>query len=156
MTRIFKGEVFRMKNYQKALVCCAVLSVMGLVGCGNSNLPATVTGVVTVNGSPAPRGLEIIFQPTGEGVQCSGYTNDEGQYELSFTPMKKGCSPGMNVVTITKMTITREADDGDEIETVADQLKDLKIAKEFQDPATHNEMVEKGPNTINLEIAAKE
>ena len=70
--------------------------------------------------------------------------------------MKKGCSPGMNVVTITKMTITREADDGDEIETVADQLKDLKIAKEFQDPATHNEMVEKGPNTINLEIAAKE
>ena len=41
MTRIFnlRRKVFRMKNYQKALVCCAVLSVMGLVGCGNSNLP---------------------------------------------------------------------------------------------------------------------
>ena len=129
---------------------------MALVGCGSSNLPATVTGVVTVNGSPAPRGLEIIFQPSGEGVQCSGYTNDEGRYGLSFTPMKKGCTPGMNIVTVTKMKITKETDDGDEIETVADQLKDLKIAKEFQGPATHNEMVEKGPNTINLEIAAKE
>ena len=61
----------------------------------------------------------------------------------------------MNVVSVSVMLI-EETDDGDEIETVADQLKDLKIAKEFQGPATHNEMVEKGPNTINLEIAAKE
>ena len=75
---------------------------------------------------------------------------------MKFTPKKKGCSPGMNVVTVSVMTITKETDDGDEIEMVPDQLKDLKIAKEFRDPATHNEMVEKGPNTIDLEIAAKE
>ena len=145
-----------MKNYQKTLVCCAALSVMALVGCGSSNLPATVTGVVTINGSPAPRGLELSFRPTGEGVQCNGYTDDEGRYQMQFTPNKKGCSPGMNVVSVSVIKITKETDDGDEIEMVPDQLKDLKIAKEFQDPATHNEMVEKGPNTINLEIAAKE
>ncbi len=145
-----------MKNYQKTLVCCAVLSVMVLVGCGNSNLPATVTGVVTVNGSPAPRGLELTFRPTGEGVQCNGYTDDEGRYQMQFTPKKKGCSPGMNVVTVAIGTDTKELEDGSEIETVPDQLKDIKIAKEFQEPATHNELVEKGPNTIDLEIAAKE
>ena len=63
-----------MKNYQKTLVCCAALSVMALVGCGSSNLPATVTGVA-VSGHAD----EISFQPTGEGVQCNGYTDDEGR-----------------------------------------------------------------------------
>ena len=145
-----------MKNYSKALICCAVLSVTALVGCGNSNLPATVTGVVTINGSPAPRGLELTFQPSGEGVPTYGYTDDEGRYKLQFTPNKKGCSPGMNTVTVEVQVITKELDDGSEVETVPDHLKDLKIAKEFQGPGTHNEMVEKGPNTINLEIAAKE
>tara|TARA_E500000081_G_C5989572_1_gene286186 strand:+ start:226 stop:720 length:495 start_codon:yes stop_codon:yes gene_type:complete len=156
MTRIFKEKVSLMKKYSKALVCCTVLSVVALVGCGNSNLPATVTGVVTVNGSPAPSGLELTFRPSGEGVQCYGVTDNEGRYTLAFTPSKKGCSPGANIVTVAIGTDTKELEDGSEVETVPDQLKDIKIAKEFQEPATHNEMVEKGPNTIDLEIAAKE
>ena len=40
-------------------------------------------------------------------------------------------------------------------EVVPTSLRDIKIDKAFRDPGTHKVTVKDGPNTIDLEIAAK-
>lgn len=153
-----------MKKYHNLLVCiAAAFTVAGMIGCGPSgSLPASVEGIVTINGAPAPKGLEVIFQPVGPGTTCYGYTDAEGRYSLSLNPSKKGAQPGENTVTVQPLLVTEEiaaTDDrgtgaGSE-EVVPTSLKDLKIAKAFRDPGTHKVTVKDGPNTIDLEIAAK-
>ena len=134
-----------------------------LTGCGPSGtLPATVQGTVTINGSPAPKGLEIIFQPKAEGVTCFGYTDSEGKYELSLNPRRKGAQPGVNTVTVQPILVVEETPASDDNgtgasmeEVIPSSLKDLKIAKKFRDPASYEVTVTDGPNTIDLEIAAE-
>ncbi len=147
------------KNYFFLLASIVSIFTMAvLTGCGQGTLPATVQGAVTVNGSPAPKGLEIIFQPKGEGVTCYGYTDSEGKYELSLNPRRKGAQPGVNTVTVQPLLIAKETPATDDRgtgagseEVVPSNLKDLKIAKEFKDPGTHEVTVKDGPNTIDLE-----
>jgi hypothetical protein len=118
------------------------------MGCGQAGAPSsTVKGVVTVNGSPAPAGLDISFQPTSEGRPSFGSTDTEGRYELSLTATKKGAQPGENIVTVQ---VTEEEDS-----PVPADLADIKILKKFSDPATHKVVVKDGSNTIDLEIAAE-
>ena len=93
-----------MKKYQMFLSCFAVLvTLAAVVGCGNgsTSLGSSVTGTVTVNGSPAPAGLEISFQPAAvDGAPSFGSTNSEGKYELQRTPRTKGATPGENLVSV--------------------------------------------------------
>ena len=140
------GKLYRMMKYQMFLSCFAVLvTLTAVVGCGNgsTSLGSSVTGTVTVNGSPAPAGLDIVFQPTGNGTPSSGFTNSEGQYELQRTPSSKGATPGENCVSVEF-----PINEGEEAPA------DIKILKSFQD-GTYKVTVSKGLNTIDLEIAAK-
>lgn len=135
-----------MKKYQMFLSCFAVLMTLAaVVGCGNgsTSLGSSVTGTVTVNGSPAPAGLEISFQPAVDGAPSFGSTNSEGKYELQRTPRTKGATPGENLVTVAFPINEGE-----------DAPADLKILKTFQD-GTYKVTVSSGQNTIDLEIAAE-
>ena len=126
--------------------CFAVLMTLAaVVGCGNgsTSLGSSVTGTVTVNGSPAPAGLEISFQPAVDGAPSFGSTNSEGKYELQRTPRTKGATPGENLVTVAFPINEGE-----------DAPADLKILKTFQD-GTYKVTVSSGQNTIDLEIAAE-
>lgn len=135
-------------RYLFALASCTVaLTAVAIMGCGQGGAPSTVKGVVTVNGSPAPAGLDITFQPTSEGRASYGSTDAEGRYELSLTATKKGAQPGENIVTVQ---VIEEEDS-----PVPAGLADIKILKKFTDPATHKVVVENGSNTIDLEIAAE-
>lgn len=153
-----------MKKYHFMFLCfAAAFTVAGMTGCGPSgSLPASVEGIVTINGAPAPKGLEIIFQPVGPGTTCYGYTDAEGRYSLSLNPSKKGAQPGENKVTVQPMLVTEEKAATDDRgsgagsdEVVPTSLRDIKIAKAFRDPGTHQVTVKDGPNTIDLEIAAE-
>ena len=128
------------------LSCFAVLvTLAAVVGCGNgsTSLGSSVTGTVTVNGSPAPAGLEISFQPAVDGAPSFGSTNSEGKYELRRTPRTKGATPGENLVSVAfPMNEDEEAP------------ADIKILKTFQD-GTYKVNVSSGQNTIDLEIAAE-
>ena len=141
-----------MKKYQTVLTCFAALvTLAAVVGCGggSTSLGSSVTGTVTVNGSPAPAGLNVLFQPVGDGVASFGYTNSEGQYELQLTPRTKGATPGENLVSVNFEVNEGE---GDEIpETVKPSFE---ILKKFRD-GTHKVTVSPGKNTIDLEIAAE-
>ena len=135
-----------MKKYQMFLSCFAVLvTLAAVVGCGNgsTSLGSSVTGTVTVNGSPAPAGLEISFQPAVDGAPSFGSTNSEGKYELQRTPRTKGATPGENLVTV-----------GFPMAEGAEAPADIKILKTFQD-GTYKVNVSSGQNTIDLEIAAE-
>ena len=149
----FNGELFRMKKHQTVLTCFAVLvTLAAVVGCsgGSKSLGSSVTGAVTVNGSPAPAGLEISFQPVGDGAPSFGTTNSEGKYSLQMTPRLKGASPGENLVSVT-MPVMEYAEGEEE---TAEETPSFKILKEFRD-GTHKVTVSKGQNTIDLEIAAE-
>ncbi len=96
-----------------------------------------------MNGSPAPAGLEISFQPAVDGAPSFGSTNSEGKYELQRTPRTKGATPGENLVSVAfPMNEDEEAP------------ADIKILKTFQD-GTYKVNVSSGQNTIDLEIAAE-
>ena len=138
----------RIKSLFALASCTVALTTVGIMGCGQGGAPSsTVNGVVTVNGSPAPAGLDITFQPTSEGRASFGLTDAEGRYELSLTATKKGAQPGENIVTVQ---VIEEEDS-----PVPAGLADIKILKKFSDPATHKVVVENGSNTIDLEIAAE-
>lgn len=143
-----------MKKYQMVLNCFAVmLALMAIVGCGGSSksLGSSVTGTVTVNGSPAPAGLNISFQPVGnDGAPSFGTTNSEGQYELQMSPRLKGATPGDNLVAVNFEVI--ELEEGEE--APATESPNFKILKPFAD-GTFKVTVRKGPNTMDLEIAAE-
>ena len=137
-----------MKKYQTVLTCFAVLvTLAAVVGCsgGSKSLGSSVTGVVTVNGSPAPAGLEISFQPVGDGAASFGTTDSEGKYSLQMTPRLKGASPGENLVAVSF-----PVNEGEEEEAPAS----FKISKTFTD-GTYKVTVNSGQNTIDLEVAAE-
>lgn len=142
-----------MKKYQTALTCfTALVTLVAVVGCGggSTSLGSSVTGTVTVNGSPAPAGLNVMFQPVGDGVASFGYTNSEGQYELQLTPRTKGATPGENLVSVNfEVNEVSEGEEAPEVETPS-----FEILKDFRD-GTHKLTVSRGKNTIDLEIAAE-
>lgn len=142
-----------MKKYQTVLTCFAALLILAaVIGCGGSkSLGSSVTGTITVNGSPAPAGLAVSFQPVGDGAPSFGATNSEGKYSLQMTPRLKGASPGENLVSVN-MPVMEYAEGEEESAT---ETPSFKILKDFRD-GTHKVTVSPGQNTIDLEVAAEQ
>jgi len=81
--------------------------VLLLAGCGGkSGSFATVSGVVTHNGTPV-EGAQVIFNPTVEvdGKKQTSYaalTDSSGKYVIAGVGKEPGLPPGMYKVTVTK------------------------------------------------------
>lgn len=81
-----------------------LLSVLGTTlivagsGCGARKVVAT-SGVVTWEGKPLAN-ANVVFLPTGSGPQATGYTDDEGKFELTTFNRKDGAIPGQYKVVI--------------------------------------------------------
>jgi hypothetical protein len=97
------------------LSAAAFLSCLALVGCGPS-LPetATVSGRVTFNGKPVPRG-RVVFQPE-KGRQASAALDADGRYTLTTFKDGDGALLGKHIVTITASRVVREAQKAKSIE----------------------------------------
>jgi len=92
-----------------------------------------------------------ISKPVGnDGAPSFGTTNSEGQYELQMSPRLKGATPGDNLVAVNFEVI--ELEEGEE--APATESPNFKILKPFAD-GTFKVTVRKGPNTMDLEIAAE-
>jgi uncharacterized protein GlcG (DUF336 family) len=61
---------------------------------------APVKGIVTMNGKPLPRAA-LVFLPLNQGRPSLGWTDENGQYVLSFSTGRKGAIPGQHTVRIT-------------------------------------------------------
>lgn len=81
-----------------AVLCPFVLAA----GCGSSDGPdlVTVEGTVTMDGKPLPDAT-VIFQPKEGGRPSFATTNEEGEYELQYSPDSGGVMLGEHVVSIS-------------------------------------------------------
>lgn len=83
------------------------------IGCGDS-LPATVTGTITLDGSPLPsrEGVtgNVVFYPTGGGAAAVGQVSG-GKYSVT-TGETRGLQPGDYKVTVRVVEIEPEPPGG--------------------------------------------
>lgn len=85
----------------------AALTAVAVAGCGKSISYATVSGVVTHNGTPVD-GARVIFHPTTEvdgktGTSYSSLTDSSGKYLIAATDRSPGLPAGVYKVTVTKI-----------------------------------------------------
>ncbi|NDC54437.1 MAG: hypothetical protein EBZ74_09150 [Planctomycetia bacterium] len=121
-----------------------------VVGCGPRGVGATASGVLTVDGRPAPAGVRIDFQPDGpRGSPSTGITDDKGRYELWFTPGHRGVMPGECRVMVQRPPVA--GPDGPR--EMPEALRTLRIPSAFageQSPLIRT--VKPGHNSIDIEI----
>jgi hypothetical protein len=97
---------------QKLLMLIGSIAVATATGCGSST-EATVTGIVTLDGNPIPKGM-ISFVPANEGTQAYAMSDESGNYEV-YTGRVEGLRAGEYKVTVVarkQPTITKTADGG--------------------------------------------
>ena len=83
-----------------------LLALTAVVGCSKGGSYATVSGVVTLNGSPV-EGATVAFHSTVEveGKKQSSYaamTDSSGKYVIASAGKDPGIPPGLYKVTVTK------------------------------------------------------
>jgi hypothetical protein len=79
---------------RRPAIVCLLLSAS--IGCGGK--PSSVTGRVTLDGAPLPRGT-VTFHPTEHGGLAYGTIDPDGAYELK-TGGQQGLTPGEYDVTV--------------------------------------------------------
>lgn len=84
-------------------VTVLVYCIGGLVfatGCGSDGPPiANVNGQVLLGGEPLPDAV-VNFEPAG-GRASTGWTDEEGRFELQYSSTRKGALVGEHVVRIS-------------------------------------------------------
>lgn len=131
----------------------AALCVLGAGnGCGPSGVGATCTGVVTIDGRPAPAGVLVEFQPQGpKGSASLGITDAAGKYELRFTAARKGVMPGECLVRLSVMPEIG----ANGIPAVPEALKTVRIPARYGQQSSLMRTVKPGHNTIDIDIDTK-
>jgi len=86
-----------------ALAVSIVLSLTVVVACGQRSDLGTVTGTVTYDGQPR-QALEVQFNPDAAGRNSVGYTDENGEYELLYTPSEHGALIGQHNVAVIDRT----------------------------------------------------
>jgi hypothetical protein len=136
-------------DMHKTLAIVAMVLAVTVVGCGPRGVGATATGLITVDGQPAPAGIRVDFQPQGpNGSPSMGFTDAKGRYELFFTAARKGVMPGECLVRVAVMPqISAEG-----IPMVPEALKDVRIPDHYGQQSTLMRTVKPGFNQIDIEI----
>ena len=126
------------------LVSC-LLSLVVLTGCGTS-YEATITGTVTMNGSPLNKGT-VSFHPTAGGPVATGTIQSDGSFSVT-TATTQGLSPGEYKVTVVATDPPPASDTGEELPGV------LLTAPEFgrldSTPLTFT--VQAGANNFDIPV----
>jgi hypothetical protein len=142
-----------MKNQTAIGLILIAIFTFAMTGCSNSDF-GEVTGTVTIDGEPAPAGLNIIFEPQVEGgSQSGGITQEGGAFEMHFTRDQKGVMVGTSIVRIEK------SDDFDEEAAIAtsgsEAVDRLRIPPEFGSESTFEVEVKPGEQVIDIPITTK-
>jgi hypothetical protein len=128
-----------------AVACLAVIST----GCDRGGVGATGSGLITIDGTPAPAGIRIDFQPKRpDGSPSMGITDPKGRYELFFTAARKGVMPGECLVRLSVMP----EDGPGGFPQVPEALKAVRIPESYGLQSTLIRTVKPGWNQIALEI----
>lgn len=127
-----------------------MLGVLLLAGCtGASSEHGHVTGVVTINGTPIPDAT-VTFAPKGGGRAAVGMTQQDGSYELNYTPGVKGAKLGVNEVRIT----TYEAPELDDNKRVVSPGRPEKLPPKYSSGQEVTVEVKPGENPLDFAVEA--
>lgn len=100
----------RIASLTRFLPACLAALLAG--GCRHSGPQlGTVNGTVTLGGKPLP-GAEVVFQPGPGGSPSYARTDENGHYELMYTPGRPGAVVGEHTVRITTFHQYHQGDDG--------------------------------------------
>ena len=125
--------------------------ILVISGCGGSNSDLReVTGKVTLDDRPLS-GASVDFYPVGEGSSASGFTDENGEYQLSFSASEEGAPIGEYTVSISKER-DEEDDEGDndpdegDIETLPHRYN--------EDTELTAKVTADGPNQFNFPLVS--
>jgi hypothetical protein len=122
-----------------------------LPGCG-SGVGATVTGLLTIDGKPAPEGIRIDYQPEGENASSStGFTDARGEYEMMFNVHKVGVMPGECLIRVSVLEGDIDGP-GVALPEGLKALKNVRIPDSFGRKSTLRQTVKPGRNRIDIVI----
>lgn len=116
-------------------------------GCGSGDNLVTVEGNVTLDEKPLAGAL-VQFQPV-DGSPSYGRTDENGDYDLSFSSTRKGAEIGEHKVSIT----THRSGDADADPPVA--ARNEEVPDVFNARTTLKREVKNGSNTIDFELSTK-
>lgn len=123
-------------------------TALSLPGCG-SGVGATVSGLITIDGKPAPAGIRIDFEPQVENASSStGFTDARGEYEMKFNVYKVGVLPGESLV---RVSILPEVDARGKL-VVAEGLEGVRLPDTVGRNSTLRKTVKPGRNRIDIAI----
>jgi len=98
--------------FRYANAAAGIAALLLVAGCGGSGL-STLSGVVTIDDQPAPKGISLEFQSLSDGGSTAyGTTDEQGRYEAAFSFNEKGIQPGEHTVRMVGKERTEFADDG--------------------------------------------
>lgn len=119
-----------------------------LAGCGRST-GATVSGLVTIDGQPAPPGIRIDFQPqVPKSSSSTGYTGADGRYVMRFNVSMLGVMPGESLV---RLSIQPELGASGPAAIPA-ALRGIKLPESVGMNTTLRKTVKPGHNEIDIAI----
>ena len=96
------GYLRRLKSW--TWTCVAAVAVLA-TGCGGDGPElAGVRGTVRLNNEPV-KFAQVTFIPVGPGRSASGLANEDGEYELQYTPSASGALLGPVTVEISTKTV---------------------------------------------------
>lgn len=133
-----------MIRYLSVLAFAALMAAT--VGCGGEkSTMGEVTGVITVDGQPAPD-LQVTFSPQA-GRPSTGVTDAAGKYELFYIRDQRGATPGSHIVSVT--TVAKSSPDPGPPQFVE------KIPAKYNVKSTLSADVKLGPNKFDFDLKTK-
>lgn len=125
-------------------IIVSLIFVFFISGCGKGGPElAYVTGVILLDGVPAPRAA-VIFTPLTGGRPASGGTNEKGEFELYYAGRNKGFPPGEFGVTI------------DNSQPPGKPAPKPQVPALYRQPGNCTVSVTPGKNQLTIELTAKD
>ena len=133
-----------------------MLASLLLAGCGDGK--STVTGTVTMDGTPLTGG-NVSFMPEGGGPMASGAISETGEFTL-YTNANPGAAPGKYKVTVNPPFEASggSAGDGSTSQPSGNEKKVRSIPQKYQNSSTTDlkAEVKAGANDpIKIELKSK-
>ena len=124
-----------------------ILPLVLLVGCGGK--PASVSGVVTVDGKPLETGM-VTFAPSGGGMRASGIIQSDGSYQV-----KTNRDAGLDIGEYDVAVVSREVvDTGPGSPPMPGKYYAPNRYGRMRTSGLHYS-VAKGSNEINIELSSE-
>jgi hypothetical protein len=127
------------------LIVCLCLGISSLPGCNTST--ATVTGEVTVNGSPLGKGVISFVPADGKGGPVT-VNIEKGKYELKV-------APGAKLIQVSAPRVTGKRPESNAPNAPLVEITEETVPERYNSKTELTFEVQPGSNTKNVNLTIK-